>query len=176
MIRRTSICFEHGDKQTNKQINKKNTRSYTLIQKWILSWQKKTHTMKQILGRDEIVRKILKFYLVVLTTLHHVRSGNINFIRIWFSLLLFFSSSYVCVCCWAPVFGPMLLHFFLSIFLIILSYLRNCIFLFSSRVVLVYMYLFLVQVDTVESVCIFHILGIYSRKIQFIPSVVAVCP
>lgn len=33
-----------------------------------------------ILGHDEIVHKILKFYLVALTTLHRVRSGNIIFI------------------------------------------------------------------------------------------------
>lgn len=40
-----------------------------------------THKMKiKILGHDEIVHKILMFYLVALTTLHRVRSGNIIFI------------------------------------------------------------------------------------------------
>lgn len=90
MILQTSICFECCDKQTNK----KHTLMHT-IKIELYHNEKKNHkiqqrqqqyndnnnnTMKQILGHDEIVHKILKFYLVVLTTLHHVRSGNIIFI------------------------------------------------------------------------------------------------
>lgn len=50
--------------------------------------------MKQILGHDEIVHKILKFYLVVLTTLHHVRSGNI----ILFEFVFLVYTFCMCVC------------------------------------------------------------------------------
>lgn len=75
------VCNQNGDcfvmiktKNKKKNIKLHDETTYTCM-------QTNTHTMKiTILGHDEIVHKILKFYLVALTTLHRVRSGNIIFI------------------------------------------------------------------------------------------------